>query len=332
MSERIEKWDILKFFLIFLVVVGHVIEVFADSSEAMKALKFYIYTFHMPVFVFVSGLFSKKNINEKRYNKIAVYLFLFLITKIILFCSRIIAYKTATFSLTSVNDLPWYMLALFVFSLITIALRKVSPAYVFLLFIALSCVAGYDASLGDTFASMRMIVFYPFFYAGYCFNPKKLVELTDKKYLKIISAVLLIAYALFVFFNIDKLIQFKPLLSAHTPYDTLGKYRNYGFILRAFYYIAVSVIGMAVICIIPKKLGRGMTARLGRRSVQVYMLHYSLIHIIDGRIIPVLPDIPDAVAVPVFAVLITFICSLRIWEPIFKIFMNPETALRRKEK
>lgn len=332
-SERIEKWDILKFFLIFLVVLGHVVEAFGDGSAWQNALFVFIYSFHMPVFVFVSGMFSKRNINEKRYNKITVYLFLFFITKLILFCSRIIAYKKATISFTEIGDLPWYMLAMFVFSLITIGLEKFSPAYVFPLIIAVSCVAGYDSSLGDTLALMRMFVFFPFFYAGYCFEPKKVSEFTDRKSVKIISAVVLIAAAVIIFTQVDKLYQFKPLLTGRRAFESLGKYKSYGCVLRFAYYIAAFVIGGAVVCITPNKLGKkGIIAKLGSRSLQVYMLHYSLIHIFDGRIKNLLPDIPPAILFAVLAVSFTLVCSMKIWEPIFKFFMNPETFLRKKDK
>lgn len=331
-SNRIEKWDILKFFLIFLVVLGHVIEAFKDDSGWMNGAFIFIYSFHMPVFFFVSGLFSKKNINEKRYNKITVFIFLFFITKLILFLSRIIAYKNVSISFTEIGDLPWYMLAMFVFQLITIGLKKFSPAYVFPLIIAIACVAGYDYSIGDTFAAMRMIVFYPFFYAGYCLEPQSVMKVADKKYVKAISAVVLILFAVLVFTKTDFLYQFKPLLTGRRAFDSLGKYKTYGCVLRFIYYLGVFVIGGAVVCLTPNKLSKhGIIARFGSRSIQVYMLHYSLIHIFDGRIKNLLPEINPAILFIVLAVIFTLICSLKIWEPIFRIFMNPETFLKKKE-
>lgn len=332
-SGRIEKWDILKFFLIFLVVLGHIIEAFKTDSQWMDAVFVFIYTFHMPVFLFVSGMFSKRNINERRYNKITVYLFLFFITKLILFCSRIIAYKDVAISLTFAGDLPWYMLAMFAFSLITIGLKKFSPAYVFPLIIAVACVAGYDSSIGDTFALMRLIVFYPFFYAGYCLEPKKISEISEKKYVKAISAAVIILFALAVYFKVDVLYQFKPLLTGRRAFDSLGSFKTYGCVLRFVYYILAFVIGGAVVCLTPNKLSKhGIIAKWGSRSLQVYMLHYSLIHIFDGRIKNLLPEIHPAILFAALAVLFTAICSLKIWEPVFKIFMNPETFLKKKEK
>ena len=122
--KRIQKWDILKFVLIFLVVFGHVVDTYFDQSGWAKSLIVIIYSFHMPVFVFVSGLFSKKNIQLKRYDKIIGYLFMYFAVKIIIAFGRLIATGEMGFSVLSEGGLPWYMLAMFVFPLVAIAVRN----------------------------------------------------------------------------------------------------------------------------------------------------------------------------------------------------------------
>ena len=59
-AMRIAKWDNLKLFLIFTVVVGHISDLFYGSCSDMKGLFVFIYTFHMPAFIFISGYLSKK--------------------------------------------------------------------------------------------------------------------------------------------------------------------------------------------------------------------------------------------------------------------------------
>ena len=70
-------FDILKFILIFLVVFGHIIEKYIDFP-LIKSIYLFIYSFHMPLFVFVSGFFAKYN-KSKCYN----YLFLYFLLQII---------------------------------------------------------------------------------------------------------------------------------------------------------------------------------------------------------------------------------------------------------
>ena len=60
MKERDYLFDNYKAFLIVLVVVGHFIEVASDDNVMMETMKWIIFSFHMPAFVFISGYFSKK--------------------------------------------------------------------------------------------------------------------------------------------------------------------------------------------------------------------------------------------------------------------------------
>ena len=81
MGKRIALWDNLKLFLIFLVVLGHLTLQYFCSSQMFCTVTMVIYTFHMPAFVFISGLFSKKAINgetppvKRSFSLKAVYLF-----------------------------------------------------------------------------------------------------------------------------------------------------------------------------------------------------------------------------------------------------------------
>ena len=53
-TKRIYKWDNLKCFLIVMVVIGHFVNQYAPISNTMKSLSLFIYSFHMPLFAFVS--------------------------------------------------------------------------------------------------------------------------------------------------------------------------------------------------------------------------------------------------------------------------------------
>ncbi len=59
----------MKFVLIFLVVLGHFVgKEYSFESGAAKATFFGIYVFHMPAFIFLSGLMHRvdKAINWQR--------------------------------------------------------------------------------------------------------------------------------------------------------------------------------------------------------------------------------------------------------------------------
>lgn len=57
-KERLPYWDLLKLFLIFLVIWGHCIRGFSTSDYVGSIIYRIIYSFHMPLFMMISGYFS----------------------------------------------------------------------------------------------------------------------------------------------------------------------------------------------------------------------------------------------------------------------------------
>lgn len=61
LSARIAKWDNTKFLLILCVVLGHSMNgIFINNGEAMKWVEICLYSFHMPLFIFISGYLYKE--------------------------------------------------------------------------------------------------------------------------------------------------------------------------------------------------------------------------------------------------------------------------------
>ena len=59
-NTRLVYFDMLKLFAIFLVIVGHCAQYLLSSSPYDEPLYVYIYSFHMPLFMIISGFFSFK--------------------------------------------------------------------------------------------------------------------------------------------------------------------------------------------------------------------------------------------------------------------------------
>ena len=77
-KRRLYLYDNLKFLLIFLVVLGHftdgfTVDLFGTASEeqfvpvsmVLNRIFIFIYGFHMPLFMFISGLFHRRDRNER---------------------------------------------------------------------------------------------------------------------------------------------------------------------------------------------------------------------------------------------------------------------------
>jgi len=274
-NNRIALWDNLKFLLIFLVVLGHFVDYHTSNSLNMKRIFFYTYIFHMPLFIFISGLFSKKTINEKKYIKIFEYLILYFALKIFYFIINIIIYKQSSISFFSEGNIPWFVLSLFFFHIITIFLKKLNPKYLLFLTIILACFIGYDPSISDLFALSRTIVFYPFFLAGYYLDPNNIINFCKQKKIKIISFLLIILSLIVTYLFISKIYVFRPLITGRNPFYTLGKFYKFGFIIRFIYYIITSLFIISIIALTPKQ--KTITTNWGARSLQTYILHYPCI-------------------------------------------------------
>ncbi len=310
-TNRIEKWDNLKALLIFTIVIGHMAGYYTDNSIDMRRVFLFIYIFHMPAFLFISGLFSKKNIDQKRYANIFSYLILFYVIKIILFVTKaIINGEAGTFRLLEEDGSAWYAFALFAFSFITMLVKKLDKKYAMTIVIILGCLVGFDPWFKDFLVLSRIVVFYPFFLAGYFINPKELVAKLDKTYIKIMGWISFGILSFVVFKKINVLYDLRPLLTGRHSYRALDMSTGYGALLRLFYYGFVFALIFLLIAIIPKR--KTPFTICGRNSISIYAIHRCLIFFFfdgfGGKILleKIYPSHPDWLILPIaFVITIT---------------------------
>ena len=186
---RIAKWDNLKFLMMLCVVIGHTIYYFYSGSTLGKSIYLFIYLFHMPAFVFISGMFSKNKINGKRFDVVIQYVFIYIFMQFldavnVFLKNRYVNPGSArkfSFHLFWSEGPEWYALAMAVFIVVTMLIKDCDKTYTFLCVCAIGCMAGLDSHLGNHFASMRLCTFYPVFLAGYYMEPVRL-ELSGSRF------------------------------------------------------------------------------------------------------------------------------------------------------
>ena len=323
-SQRIFKWDNLKFLLIFLVVFGHFFECYTENSQLAQQLYVYIWSFHMPAFLFISGIFSKRTINEKRYRKIFEYFILYVFTQLYLFIVRAATSSVETYSILKENGLPWYAFALFAFSLITIALRNMDRNYLFCLTLILGCFSGYNTALSDTLVSSRIIVFYPFFLAGYYLDENKLMNFLNKTWIKILAFCIHIGWISYIYLFPRAAYETRPLLTGRAHLDQIG---TYYCIYRAIYYVAVFILILSIIAIIPNV--KNICSTFGSRSVQVYALHRGFIFIFYNVLhgqerLKKFSDLETQLILFWLSILLTVLLSLKFWSKPLNLILNPK--------
>ncbi len=342
---RIEKWDLLKALLIFLIILGHLLDLFRAENLNARSLWFFVYTFHVPCFLFVTGLFSKHTIDEKNYSKIFSYLIMYFFIEILISATLAVARHEFGFSLFSVKNAGWFALALFWYCLLTIFLKSFSKTWVLIASIILACFIGYNNNSfsTDLLAIFRTINFFPFFFAGYCIDPVKLNQKLKPKWVKVVAALVIVGFAVICYKYVDKFYFLSPLLTGRHRYSVIGTSFGmenmvpYGGFLRLAYYGFVALLCLSVIALIPNhiRLGGKMLSGIGRRTLQIFILQKPFQYILfDGLALEFLIEKYQVSLYILIAIAagMTLFLGLPFWEKPIKRVIYPLTEEQRKQR
>ena len=146
-DSRDRKWDFLRGLAIFLVLLGHCIQWF-DPNWKQNPLFEGIYSFHMPLFMFISGYFLRKNLDQVPFwewqKQKARQLFLPSVVNSIVF--SLLIYFTIYLGWSHLkpiwyHEALWYLNTLFAFVVVAriIAICRNSSVRVFLWMLFYGC-------------------------------------------------------------------------------------------------------------------------------------------------------------------------------------------------
>ena len=100
-EKRDYLFDNLKALMLFLVVIGHILDPYIERQDSLyRYLMQYIYLFHMPMFAFITGYFTKnteKARNSAFRNVLVPYIFwqlLYIITALLFIRLGLASYNT----------------------------------------------------------------------------------------------------------------------------------------------------------------------------------------------------------------------------------------------
>lgn len=162
-KERDYGFDNLKFLLILCVVLGHgLARLDVDNGIAVYRI---IFSFHMPLFLFISGWFGK--FSSKKVVEL-VWLYVLLQTVWFFFDTYVMGEKTVLQYSTPSWSL-WYLPALAFYTLVTplYDVGEKKRPLVLAVTVALALLAGFDDNIGRAWTASRFFVFQPFYVAGY---------------------------------------------------------------------------------------------------------------------------------------------------------------------
>jgi len=283
-AGRIVLYDNLKGILILLVVIGHIVEPYVEKSHILKALWIFIYSFHMPLFLFISGLLHKQYKSDDKLNRNRIYAMLICgyMMKVLIGLVQILfsGRETMPFRLLSESGVPWFLFVLATYELLVYFLRGINPAVILTGAVLLSIFVGYDNSVGDYLVLSRTIVFFPFYLFGYFLKPERVLSLTRRVKIKIFSLAIVVLYVGVCFIKTSWIYNYRTLFTGRNSFKVVAeKLPTVSFCSRIFTMLIAIVIGFAIIALVSnKKLS--ILSYMGSKTLQIYFWHRPIVYIL----------------------------------------------------
>lgn len=276
--------DNIKGFLIICVVVGHFLESSIDyGSDTSKILFLLIYSFHMPLFIFISGILCNHTIESKErlYEKLIMLAGLFIMLKLLIYPFQRLNNPKLEFTFVSTDGVPWYLFAMCVFFIMTYLLRHINKRKILAISLLLALLAGYDNEIGDVLVLSRCLVFFPYFVLGWMCDSDEVEDLVHQPEIKVFSLIVLLVSFFICKTNIDKMYTFRFFFTGRNSYETiLAEHEGIGILFRISAYMITIILSVCILSLIPKR-HCFLLEGLGHHSLQIYFLHRPVLFVLQ---------------------------------------------------
>lgn len=261
----------LRFLLIVCVFVGNAIEPLIMRMPGMHAVYVWIFSFHMPLFVFVTGYFARTNLRGLAGRKIMAQIVL----QYLIFQSLYSALDVTVFKVDHIHHsffapylLLWFLASHLLWRSAALIMRSLTRPAQLGVSLTLGIAVGYIVMDGTWFSLSRTFVYLPFFMAGYHFRPEWIVKFFTPKVRAAACIASLLLFAAAVLWG-DQL----PIgwLYGSMTYSQLGAYTWYAGLGRIGIYVLQLCASAAFLSFVPLYACR--ITELGRRTLYVFLLH-----------------------------------------------------------
>lgn len=267
-KERDPFFDSLKFILTAMVVMGHALQADLESGNRLLFTTYtFTQVFRIPLFIFVSGYFTK-NITWEKYKRgllaliVTYFLFQFIYSLDTIMQGK---FNLLNF-LVEPKGLMWYIMALILWRGFFSLLPRFKYEFPVMLTLSLaaSIIIGFKITT-VVFEGLRVISFFPYFVLGYYCNPEIIKKIRSWNgfiplFILILGFIATYDYmpnmfrlSLYGTFSYKLLFKEAPIIGMY--------YRLISFPLALFF--GAMVINLA---------SEGF-ARWGKKTVYIYLLH-----------------------------------------------------------
>lgn len=315
MTSRLPYLDNAKSVLIILVVFGHLIEPLR-FYDGYRQFYTFVYSFHMPAFIMIAGVFSKAALSKENYRKILSDIFIPLLFFTVL-------YEAVYFALFNEPSkyleriaphwILWFLWSLMIWRMILPVIEALQPPPV--LVVSVSIAASFLVSAiefpGQFLGIYRLFVFMPFFLCGYYM--KNIFLSPDSVNLAKVARITL-PFALICAAVIAPYTGFKLLWANYGFHEIEGPLWMIVF-ARCILYLLGIIVSCLLIFAMPRQ--RTFLAKTGAATLSVFLWHGLAVYMLRKTGLYAYPEQFDAVlAIPVFmglAVFMAFIFSARFF-------------------
>ena len=281
-QKREYAWDNLRGLLISLVVLGHILE-WSGPFDGQLFWYRTIYSFHMPVFLFLTGYFARFDKNKIIFTLLLPYV---IFQTAYLYFDGWLDGDEVVLQYTQPQWLVWYLMVCILYHLLLPLYHTEDRKQQFLalgITFALSLLVGYDQSVGYKLALSRFFVFQPWFLLGYYSRQGNwIVRLTNWSETRKFPIKGLLVLAVCILPMVIQMIDLPyKILYGASSYETL----NYGPSERILAAVtALAWIGFCGLVLRPLLQRRiPLLTTLGQNTMPVYLLHGFLVRYLQYR-------------------------------------------------
>jgi fucose 4-O-acetylase-like acetyltransferase len=277
MSTKIRdnQIDSIKGLLMLFVILGHIIDT-CGGGVINIMLREFLFSLDMPLFIFISGYFTKRKDYKSFWQGLLPIVVVLLIFQIISFLLiGVVQGKHYSFLywITPYWTL-WYLLSLVFWKIIL----QYSPKYLIerpWLYLTIAIVVSICCGLmphGEFMSIQRTFNFFPFFLLGFYMKQENLVQKPwPKKYKYTSWFFIIIVIALIVGFAPDHFQKAKLLLRGANHYSTKD------IPLKTYYLIRSFILALSVFIVVPENK---FLSYIGRDSMLYFLYHGLIIKLI----------------------------------------------------
>lgn len=267
-------FDNSKFYLITLVFIGHVIERCLNNDVA-RWLYDFIYIFHMPSFVFVSGYLSNKSRNPKQKLKNLFKTYIIFQILYVIFLKYSLGVES-NLSLTIPHWTLWFLVSLIIWEILSPYFNLNYKSIATLVIVSL--IAGFFKDINGTLSISRTIYFFPFFLWGKIFKREN-IHIIKKPFVRISLLLFWVLFGVHIWKNLNSFDY--SWFYGSAGYNFFKLSFSKGIYYRSLTYIVSTISMFSFLSIVPEE--RKFISKLGTNTMSVYILHVYIIKYLEFK-------------------------------------------------